>query len=186
MEKPSSITMYYSLLFLEPVGLFFLLNLLMISVNKLLSKTFVSFRAGLFATSPYPYHSQQNITPKYHDRDVILTREEIDSIINTIGINFDTDGEQSKEVTGLDEISGLFEEVEPSLEEAKQAFYVFDENKDGFIDAEELQRALLKIGFREKGLEIFECMEMIAAYDLNNDARIDFMEFVKFLEASFC
>ncbi|XP_078172825.1 putative calcium-binding protein CML45 [Carex rostrata] len=180
MEKPSSITMLYSLLFLEPVGLFFLLNLLMISLSKLLSKSFVSYCADLFATLPY------QITPKYHCRDVTLTREEIKSIICKIGIKFDSDVEQSKEITGLDEISGLFEEVEPSLDEAKQAFYVFDQNKDGFIDAEELQRALLKIGFREKGLEISECMEMIAAYDLNNDARIDFMEFVKFLEASFC
>ncbi|KAF3338044.1 calcium-binding protein CML30 [Carex littledalei] len=168
--------MLYSLLFLEPVGLFFLLNLLMISLSKLLSKS----------TLPYHNQNQQKMTPKYHDRNVTLTREEIESIIRKIGIKFDSDVEQSKEISGLDEISGLFEEVEPSLDEAKQAFYVFDQNKDGFIDAEELQRALLKIGFREKGLEISECMEMIAAYDLNNDARIDFMEFVKFLEASFC
>jgi calmodulin len=177
--------MYYSPL-LEPVGLFFLLNLLMISVSKLISKSFFSFCVSLFETSPYPYHNQKNVKSKHHDRDIILTREEIDSIISKIGIKFDTYDEQSKEITGLDEISGLFEEVEPSLEEAKEAFYVFDENKDGFIDAGELQRALLKIGFKEKELEIRECMEMIAAYDLNNDARIDFMEFVKFLEASFC
>jgi calmodulin len=177
--------MYYSLL-LEPVGFFFLLNLLMISVSKLFSKSFVSFATSRFVTSPYPYHNQQNVKSKYHDRDAILTREEIDSITSKIGIKFDSCGEQSKEITSLDEIFGLFEEVEPSLEEAKEAFYVFDENKDGFIDADELQRALLKIGFKEKELEISECMEMIAAYDLNNDARIDFMEFVKFLEASFC
>ncbi|KAJ4761989.1 Calcium-binding EF hand family protein [Rhynchospora pubera] len=186
MEKPSSISMLYSLVFLEPVGLFFLVNLLMVSLSKLFAKSFVSFYARLFATLPHHNHNHQKIAPKCHDRDVMLTREEINSIITKIGIASHTDDKELKEITGLNEICGLFEEVEPSLEEAKQAFYVFDQNKDGFIDAEELQKALLKIGFREKGLEITECMEMIAAYDLNNDDRIDFMEFVKFLEASFC
>ena len=52
------------------------------------------------------------------------------------------ESEELQEKYGSKELSKLFEEQEPSLEEVKQAFDVFDENKDGFIDAKELQRVL--------------------------------------------
>ncbi|XVE83761.1 hypothetical protein DITRI_Ditri16bG0112500 [Diplodiscus trichospermus] len=76
-------------------------------------------------------------------------------------------------------------EEEPSLEEVKQAFDVFDVNKDGFIDAEELQRVLCILGLKE-GLKMENCIKMIKTFDKNGDDRIDFQEFVKFMENSFC
>ncbi|QHO23341.1 putative calcium-binding protein [Arachis hypogaea] len=39
--------------------------------------------------------------------------------------------------------------MEPSLEELKDAFDVFHENKDGFIDASELQRVLRILRWKE-------------------------------------
>ncbi|KAK9188953.1 hypothetical protein WN944_020358 [Citrus x changshan-huyou] len=78
----------------------------------------------------------------------------------------------------------LFEEKEPSLEEVKDAFDVFDENKDGFIDALELQRVLCILGMKE-GFQLENCKKMIKTFDENGDGSIDFKEFVKFMESSF-
>ncbi|KAE8734508.1 putative calcium-binding protein CML30 [Hibiscus syriacus] len=83
-----------------------------------------------------------------------------------------------------DELCRLFEEEEPSLEELKEAFDVFDVNKDGFIDAQELQRVVCVLGLKE-GLKIENCNKMINKFDVNSDGRIDFQEFVKLMEITF-
>ncbi|WOL16713.1 hypothetical protein Cni_G25501 [Canna indica] len=61
------------------------------------------------------------------------------------------------------------------MEEVEAAFQVF---------AAELQRVLPKLGFREAAVPD-ACQQMIAAYDENDDRRIDFDDqFVKFMESS--
>ena len=62
---------------------------------------------------------------------------------------------------------------------------MFDVNKDGFIDAEELQRVLCALRFDE-GRGIADCKSMIRNFDRNGDGKIDFQEFVKFMEDGFC
>ncbi|KAA8542444.1 hypothetical protein F0562_023420 [Nyssa sinensis] len=84
---------------------------------------------------------------------------------------------------GFDEIATLFSEEEPSSEELKEAFDLFDLNSDGFIDAEELDRVLYTLGFTE--VSKVECQRMITVFDDNGDGRIDFDEFVKLVENSF-
>ncbi|RZC67626.1 hypothetical protein C5167_011323 [Papaver somniferum] len=68
---------------------------------------------------------------------------------------------------------------------ARAAFDVFDDNRDGFIDANELQKVLSALGIRE-GLTLENCNIMIRRFDDNSDGRIDFNEFVKLMENSFC
>lgn len=89
-------------------------------------------------------------------------------------------------ILSADEIGGVFEEEEPSLKEVKAAFDVFDENKDGFIDAEELRNVLVSLGFIKEAASEEECKRMIKGFDENLDGRIDFNEFVKVMERSFC
>ncbi|KAG6384464.1 hypothetical protein SASPL_155717 [Salvia splendens] len=40
----------------------------------------------------------------------------------------------------VENIEGIFEGAEPVLEEVREAFRTFDENDDGFVDAEELEK----------------------------------------------
>ncbi|GFZ12111.1 calcium-binding EF-hand family protein [Actinidia rufa] len=75
-----------------------------------------------------------------------------------------------------------FENEEVDLEDAKEAFKVFDENCDGFIDASELKKVVCSLGFGE--ISKLECEKMILAFDDNGDGRIDFGEFAKLLENS--
>ncbi|EEF30528.1 calcium ion binding protein, putative [Ricinus communis] len=110
-----------------------------------------------------------------------IDREEVEMVMGNLGLFCSTESEKLEDSKGFDELSHLFDEKEPSLEEVKGAFDVFDENKDGFIDAEELQRVLHVLGLKE-GLELQNCRNMIRALDDNKDGRIDFNEFVKFME----
>ncbi|XP_022737330.1 probable calcium-binding protein CML47 [Durio zibethinus] len=88
-----------------------------------------------------------------------------------------------QENESTDKIAGLFAEEEPSIKEVKEAFDVFDENKDGFIDAKDLGNVLFLLGFMEASEE--DCKRMIKSFDDNLDGRIDFNEFIKVMERSF-
>ncbi|XP_022159151.1 probable calcium-binding protein CML45 [Momordica charantia] len=113
----------------------------------------------------------------------LLSREDIRTVMEKFELFCSQEGEEEE----VGELSALFEEIEPSLEELKETFNVFDKNKDGFIDVEELQRVLLLIGLWDKGkLGIEECTQMIATFDHNKDGKIDFIEFVKLMEIALC
>lgn len=88
-----------------------------------------------------------------------------------------------EETLNPSEIASLFAEEEVSLEEVKDAFRLFDENNDGFIDAGELRNMLSKLNFAQASEA--ECKRMIGAFDDDRDGRINLNEFVKLLESSF-
>ncbi|XXG79398.1 hypothetical protein AAC387_Pa09g0478 [Persea americana] len=120
------------------------------------------------ATEHYSCHNE--------DGDVLeVSSRDVEVVMVKIGMSCDGDGEKMKECLGSDELSVHFEEKEPSLEEVKEAFDVFDENRDGFVDARELQRVLCNLGFKE-ALYFHACVGMIRAFDKDGDNRIDFNE----------
>ncbi|GMI98214.1 CALMODULIN-LIKE 46 [Hibiscus trionum] len=114
---------------------------------------------------------------------VTVCRNDVEKLMGNLGIFCSRESEDLNQSFGSGELSRLFEE-EPSLEELKEAFDVFDVNKDGFIDAQELQRVLCILGLKE-ALKIENCNKMINNFDVNRDGRIDFQEFVKLMENTF-
>ncbi|KAA8547976.1 hypothetical protein F0562_004405 [Nyssa sinensis] len=114
----------------------------------------------------------------------ICVEKNVEMLMEELGIFCHPDAEKLPERLSSSDLSNLFEE-EPSFDEVKEAFDVFDENRDGFIDAGELQRVLRVLGFKD-GIERENCRRMIATFDENGDGRIDFKEFVKFMENSLC
>lgn len=114
-----------------------------------------------------------------------LTSREVEMVMKKMDMSLNPDGDKLRECIGSDELSELFVETEPSLGELKEAFNVFDENRDGFVDAKELQRVLCSLGF-EEAMTLDACQKMIRAFDANGDDRIDFNEFVKFMENGIC
>ncbi|THG12939.1 hypothetical protein TEA_014562 [Camellia sinensis var. sinensis] len=113
--------------------------------------------------------------------DVQLLSEELNMVMNKLGLPRDINGGC---MIGAKEVLALFDEEKPCLEEVKEAFDVFDENRDGFIDATELQRVLCVLGLNEVS-ELEDCKRMISGFDENGDGVIDFSEFVKFMEMCF-
>lgn len=116
--------------------------------------------------------------------DGSICREEAEMVMERLTLFCSPEGEELPRRLDSSELSRLFDEKEPSLEEVKETFDVFDQNKDGFIDAMELQRVLLILGMKE-GLELENCTKMIKTFDENGDGKIDFKEFVKFMQNRF-
>ncbi|KAL0912537.1 hypothetical protein M5K25_018516 [Dendrobium thyrsiflorum] len=162
-------------------------------VSFIILETIISFFARFLKLSKryFSFPSRFSKTTKSQLRaeeaEMIITREEVELVMERMGLikRGNEESEQKlKEFMLEEEVVAMFHEKEPSLEEVKEAFAVFDENCDGFVDAGELQRVLWKLGFERTGLD--SCMEMIGAYDENGDGKIDFGEFVKFMESSLC
>ncbi|CAN0910019.1 Probable calcium-binding protein CML46 [Linum grandiflorum] len=118
------------------------------------------------------------------DEDII-SREDVEIAMEKLGLVSNPEGEQIRETMGSDQILELFDEKEPSLEEVKEAFEVFDSNGDGFVDEVELQRVMVALGLKE-GFGVERCREMIRVVDENGDGKVEFGEFVKLMENSFC
>ncbi|KAF5457133.1 hypothetical protein F2P56_021262 [Juglans regia] len=125
--------------------------------------------------------SQQHTCSSENKDDSSLSRGDAAMVMQRLGIVCSPEGDELQERLSSNELSGLFDEKEPSLEEVKEAFNVFDENRDGFIDGRELQRVLCILGLKE-GEDLANCNKMIRALDENGDGRIDFNEFIKFME----
>uniref|UniRef100_A0A0D6R560 EF-hand domain-containing protein n=2 Tax=Araucaria cunninghamii TaxID=56994 RepID=A0A0D6R560_ARACU len=67
-----------------------------------------------------------------------------------------------------------------SLQELRDAFRIFDADRNGYISAEELRSVLANMG-DESSLE--ECFQMIKGVDLDGDGFINFEEFAKMMSS---
>ncbi|XP_061989715.1 probable calcium-binding protein CML46 [Rosa rugosa] len=119
--------------------------------------------------------------------ETLLGKEEVKMVMGRLGLCYEDEGDDvitNEDMVGAELVSRVFNEAEPSLEEVKEAFDVFDENRDGLIGAADLQRVLCNLGLKGKfGLE--ECQRMIKAVDMNQDGLVDFEEFVKHMDNCF-
>lgn len=136
------------------------------------------------------------------DEDCWVEMSEVAAVMEKMGMPIEeeeeeTAGEQfminmssrSSGVLRKEEFNRMFEEREPSLDEVKASFDVFDMNRDGFIDAHELQRVLCILGLRY-GIEVETCRMMIRSAKEENrddhDDRMSFNQFFKFMQNNFC
>ncbi|KAL8529498.1 hypothetical protein ACS0TY_006795 [Phlomoides rotata] len=114
-----------------------------------------------------------------------VNRGDVEVVIRSLGMSCNRDEDKLPASVDADDLFNLFEEQNPSLDELKEAFDVFDENRDGFIDAKELHKVLCALRLTQAS-ELQSCTKMIRMFDENGDGRVDFDEFVKFMEASLC
>lgn len=126
-------------------------------------------------------HEPENHSLKCIQHGVRLCKEEVIVVMQKLGISVELHGDGIEDF-GEQEIANMFEN-DVSVEEVKEAFNVFDENKDGFIDAGELQRVLRCLGLER---DFVQCQKMINIVDQNGDELIDHNEFFMLMEQSFC
>ncbi|KAB2618592.1 calmodulin-like protein 7 [Pyrus ussuriensis x Pyrus communis] len=70
---------------------------------------------------------------------------------------------------------------EEEEEELKEAFGVFDKDKDGLISVEELAVVLCSLGLRE-GNKVEDCKEMVRKVDRDGDGMVNFDEFKRMMK----
>ncbi|KAG8367433.1 hypothetical protein BUALT_Bualt16G0071500 [Buddleja alternifolia] len=76
------------------------------------------------------------------------------------------------------------EEEEERDGDLREAFDVFDGNKDGVITVEELGLVLSSLGFNE-GKMLENCKEMIRNVDVDGDGMVNFDEFKRMMKSGF-
>lgn len=155
-------------------------------IHDLISQTLSFFQSPSKekATLSQDYSSNTpEVMTLHKNSSISMSREEVKFVMEKFEFfcSQESDDQEIKKCFGVDEISDIFYESEPSLVELKQTFNVFDKNRDGFIDSEELHRVLGLLGSNQ-GLFIHDCKRMIARFDHNKDGKIDFNEFVMLME----
>ncbi|GLJ13314.1 hypothetical protein SUGI_0210150 [Cryptomeria japonica] len=75
-------------------------------------------------------------------------------------------------------------EEENESEDLLQAFKIFDENEDGYISCEELQRVLSRLGLIPHAQKPQECEKMICRFDADCNRVLDFSEFKSMMSAT--
>ncbi|AQK55133.1 putative calcium-binding protein CML20 [Zea mays] len=83
----------------------------------------------------------------------------------------------------LEELEALFEDGDRS-DTLRAAFAEYDENGDGVITAEELRRALWRLGIVGEEMTAERCAEMIAVVDIDGDGVVCFDEFKAMMDTA--
>ncbi|KAK7292046.1 hypothetical protein RIF29_07681 [Crotalaria pallida] len=133
--------------------------------------------------------TRQELRESLRNIRIFMTDSEIDDIV----VKFDSNGDGLIDFDEFclltsESIMGGTEEKEGSVigkegeEEVnlKEAFDVFDKDKDGLISVEELALVLTSLGLRE-GKKIEECKEMIRKVDMDGDGTVNFNEFKRMM-----
>ena len=76
----------------------------------------------------------------------------------------------------VEEVLGELEDMSKRSELLHEAFKIFDEDGDGYIDAMELKRVLDCLGL-DKGWDMSAIEKMVKVADLNFDGKVYFGEF---------
>ena len=121
------------------------------------------------------------------DNDGVVSREELEAVLTRLGARPPTPEEIALMLSEVDSDGKGCISVETIMnrvasgsdpnpeEELREAFEVFDTDRDGRISAEELLRVFRAIGDERCTLE--ECKRMIAGVDKNGDGFVCFEEF---------
>lgn len=125
------------------------------------------------------YISKQELREAMKGAGVAMEEREIEEMVEKMDWNGD----------GLIDLGEFYEsfqqeEVEKEDEDGalREAFEVFDGNKDGVISVEELGLVLGSLGLKQ-GLKVRDCEDMIRKVDVDGDGMIDFGEFKRMMRA---
>ncbi|GAB2216104.1 hypothetical protein Droror1_Dr00023872 [Drosera rotundifolia] len=136
--------------------------------------------------------SKQELRESLHSVGFSANETDVDDIVK--GLDCNGDG-----LVDFDEFRALFKTkdqesdekeqlgrvVDEKEEELKEAFDVFDGNKDGLITEQELGSVLSSLGFAE-GRRVEDCKEMISKVDVDGDGMVNFHEFKTMMKGNSC
>ncbi|CAM6116625.1 unnamed protein product [Calypogeia fissa] len=117
------------------------------------------------------------------NRDEYVDFEEFFSMYSSPGNVGDAGDSKSNHHDHSSRSSSMEEDEEDEEETLLKAFFVFDENKDGFISRFELQQVLLKLGLPE-GRSLKGCQRMIQKVDADGNGMVDFFEFRRMMRSN--
>ncbi|KAL3747962.1 hypothetical protein ACJRO7_016733 [Eucalyptus globulus] len=105
-----------------------------------------------------------------------MKKDRVHAVVKKLGL---TGGEENSP-NCPDPCDGLKEEIDALMQKMSlllhEAFKIFDEDDNGFIEAVELKRVLECLGL-DRGWNMRDIEKMVQVVDLNLDGKVDFSEF---------
>ncbi|XP_022755155.1 calmodulin-like protein 3 [Durio zibethinus] len=139
--------------------------------------------------------TKQELRESLKNIRMFLTEKEVEEMVLKVDANGDglidfdefctlcqaMDGHHEEGVRRGEDGNGIVEEgvVEGEL---KEAFDVFDKDKDGLISVEELGSVLCSLGLQE-GNKMEDCKAMIRKVDMDGDGMVNFDEFKRMMKS---
>lgn len=122
-----------------------------------------------------------------------ITKKELSDSLQNLGI-FIPDKELVQMIDKIDangdgyvdmeEFGGLYQTImdeKDEEEDIREAFNVFDQNRDGFITVDELRSVLASLGLKQ-GRTVEDCKLMIKKVDADGDGRVNYKEFKQMMK----
>ncbi|KAL4303514.1 hypothetical protein GQ457_10G003930 [Hibiscus cannabinus] len=116
--------------------------------------------------------TKQELSESMKDMRLFTSEKEVEDLVFKMDANGDG-------LIDFDEFCTLHVDGEDEL---KEAFDVFDKDKDGLISSEELGSVLCSLGLKE-GNEMEDCKAMIRRVDMDGDGMVNFDEFKKMMRS---
>ncbi|KAG4985258.1 hypothetical protein JHK82_032863 [Glycine max] len=111
--------------------------------------------------------SLKELSDSLENLGILIPDKDLAQMIERIDVNGDG-------CVDMDEFGDLYESImeeRDEEEDMREAFNVFDQNRDGFISVEELRRVLASLGLKQGGT-LDECKKMITKVDVDGDGMI--------------
>ncbi|KAG4385233.1 hypothetical protein AAZX31_12G049900 [Glycine max] len=116
--------------------------------------------------------SLKELSDSLENLGILIPDKDLAQMIERIDVNGDG-------CVDMDEFGDLYESImeeRDEEEDMREAFNVFDQNRDGFISVEELRRVLASLGLKQGGT-LDECKKMITKVDVDGDGMVNYKEF---------
>ncbi|WVZ04351.1 hypothetical protein V8G54_025157 [Vigna mungo] len=101
-----------------------------------------------------------------------IPEKELAEMIERIDVN----GDGCVDMAEFGELYETIMEERDDEEDMREAFNVFDQNRDGFITVDELRAVLASLGLQQ-GRSLEECRKMIVKVDVDGDGMVNYKEF---------
>ena len=116
--------------------------------------------------------TKKELNDSLENLGIFIPDKELGQMIERIDVNGDG-------CVDIDEFGELYQTImdeRDEEEDMREAFNVFDQNRDGFITVEELGTVLASLGLKQ-GRTLDECKKMIMKVDVDGDGMVNYKEF---------
>ncbi|CAL0303340.1 unnamed protein product [Lupinus luteus] len=121
--------------------------------------------------------SKKELKDSLEKLGMMIPDKELTQMIEKIDVNGDG-------WVDMEEFGELYESImeeRDEEEDMREAFNVFDHNRDGFITVEELRTVLSSLGLKQ-GRTVEECKKMIMKVDVDGDGMVNYKEFKQMMK----
>ncbi|GMI89209.1 hypothetical protein HRI_002590200 [Hibiscus trionum] len=132
--------------------------------------------------------TKQELRESLKDMRLFTTEKEVEDMVFRVDANgdglidFDEFCNLCDEESGTRKTAGDWTNGVDGEDELKEAFDVFDKDKDGLISYEDLGSVLCSLGLKE-GNKMEDCKAMIRRVDVDGDGMVNFDEFKKMMKS---